>query len=260
MDKKISVLIPTYNSPDSLDLLLRSLIEGSDGIDDYEIIVGVDGTLDINEAILSKYSSHVKSLILDENVGLCRMTNLLVYNASYELILILNDDNIAPKYWNANLNSLDIDGCVISPNQIEPIPSIFPQFHIKNCGRDPKIFDLEQFWNISESLNVNLLLASKPSIDETGSTLPIFMNKLDFMRVGGWDETYPQGMVADCDFFKKCRISGLKMKRTYNTHFYHFVSLSVNSEKRSIAEREGHEFYHYKWGNYMQRDQNNNIY
>ena len=36
-------------------------------------------------------------------------------------------------------------------------------------------------------------------MDETGSTLPIFMNKYDFLRVGGWDENYKDGMVADWD-------------------------------------------------------------
>ena len=42
----ISVLIPTYNSVDSLDLLIRSLVEGADDISQVEIIVGIDGTED----------------------------------------------------------------------------------------------------------------------------------------------------------------------------------------------------------------------
>jgi hypothetical protein len=37
-----------------------------------------------------------------------------------------------------------------------------------------------------------------------------FMSKVDFLRLGGWDENYEQGMVADWDFFLKCKLSGLK--------------------------------------------------
>jgi hypothetical protein len=66
-------------------------------------------------------------------------------------------------------------------------------------------------------------------------------------------------MVADCDFFLKCKLANLKMLRTYNCHFYHFASVSVNGEKRMLAEQAGHEYFKYKWGNYMKRDINNNI-
>ena len=95
--------------------------------------------------------------------------------------------------------------------------------------------------------------------DETGSTLPIFMKKIDFLRVGGWDENYPEGMVADWDFFLKCQLSGLKMIRTYNCHFYHFVSLSVNNEKRRIAEEQGHYFSQYKWGTNIKHNIDTNL-
>ena len=42
---------------------------------------------------------------------------------------------------------------------------------------------------------------------QSGSTLPIFMNKYDYIRLGGWDENYEAGMVADWDFFLKCAIA-----------------------------------------------------
>ena len=37
-------------------------------------------------------------------------------------------------------------GAVITPNQIEPYPSMFKQFHIKDLGRTFSEFDLETFW------------------------------------------------------------------------------------------------------------------
>jgi len=85
------------------------------------------------------------------------------------------------------------------------------------------------------------------------------MSKIDYLKVGGWDENYEQGMVADWDFFLKCQLSGMKMLRTYNCHFYHFASVSINGEKRQQAERNGHEYAKYKWGSYIQHNSSNNL-
>ena len=196
----ISVIIPTYKSPDMLDLCLRSCIEGQQNKN--QIIVVVDGYFSLNEQVLNKYSNDIEILNLEENVGLCRGTNLGVYNARYDKILIVNDDNVFPQHWDVTLENEWQEGCVISPNQIEPYPSMFPQFIIENLGTDSKTFDLEKFWLFDYHY------ASGDKVEECGSTLPIFMSKIDYLRVGGWDENYEQGMVADWDFFLKCQLSG----------------------------------------------------
>ena len=241
----ISVIIPTYKSPEALDLCLTSCIQGQSLKN--QIIVVVDGFYDLNKEVLEKHKDSIEILNLEENVGLCRATNLGVYNASNELILIVNDDNVFSLSWDIELLKDYVLNSVISPNQIEPTPSMFKQFHIRDCGRDPKTFSLENYWKYEEPLRG---LFS----DETGSTLPIFMSKVDYLRVGGWDENYEQGMVADWDFFLKCRLSGMKMLRTYNCHFYHFASVSVNGEKRRQAEMNGHEYAKYKWGSYIKHN------
>jgi glycosyltransferase involved in cell wall biosynthesis len=246
----ISVITPTYKSPDTLDLCLRSAIEGQQNKN--QIIVVVDGFYEINKEVLKKWSEHIDILNLEQNVGLCRGTNLGVYNAKYDKILIVNDDNVFPYEWDKELLKDYIPNSVISPNQIEPTPSMFKQFHIRDCGRDPKTFSLENYWNYEEPLR-----GLFP--DEAGSTLPIFMSKIDYLRVGGWDENYEHGMVADWDFFLKCQLSGLKMLRTYNCHFYHFASVSINGEKRQKAEIEGHEYAKYKWGTYIKHDPQTNL-
>ena len=242
---KISVIIPTYKSPEALDLCLTSCIQGQSLKN--QIIVVVDGFYDLNKEVLEKHKDSIEILNLEENVGLCRATNLGVYNASNELILIINDDNVFSLSWDIELLKDYVPNSVISPNQIEPTPSMFKQFHIRDCGRDPKTFSLENYWIYEEPLRG---LFS----DETGSTLPIFMSKMDYLKVGGWDENYEQGMVADWDFFLKCRLSGMKMLRTYNCHFYHFASISVNGEKRRQAEMNGHEYAKYKWGSYIKHN------
>lgn len=250
----ISVIIPTYKSPEALDLCLKSAIEGQ--VDSNQIIVVVDGFYDINKDVLDKYKDHIDILNLEENVGLCRGTNLGVYNAKHDKILIVNDDNVFPLEWDKELLKDYTPNSVISPNQIEPYQSMFKQFHIRDCGRDPKTFDLDSYWKYEESLRGHLM-------DETGSTLPIFMSKIDYIRLGGWDENYEMGMVADWDFFLKCKLSGLKMLRSYSCHFYHFVSLSTTDtlekqQKRRESEQNGHEYARYKWGNYIKHSPEDN--
>ena len=246
----ISVIIPTYQSPEALDLCLKSAIEGQ--VNKNQIIVVVDGFYDINKEVLEKYVEHIEILHLENNVGLCRGTNLGVYNAEHERILIVNDDNVFPKAWDIILEVAYNSNFVISPNQIEPRPSMFSQFNINDLGTDPKTFDLKRFWDYSYQISQNLT-------EDNGSTLPIFMSREKYIALGGWDENYEQGMVADWDFFLKCQLMGLSMMRTYNCHFYHFASVSVNGEKRAKAEMNGHEYARYKWGVYLKHNPQNNL-
>jgi len=238
----ISVIIPTYKEPEALDLCLKSAINGQRR--NNQIIVVVDGFYEVNKEVLDKYEESIEILVLEENVGLCRATNLGVYNAKFDKILIVNDDNVFSDVWDQVLLEEYKPGYVLAPNQIEPTPSIFRQFHIKDLGKDPKTFDLQAYWDYENSIR-------KSKTEESGSTLPIFMNKYDYIRLGGWDENYEAGMVADWDFFLKCAISDLKMIRTYNSHFYHFASISTNGEKRLQAEQKGHEYAKYKWNSYI---------
>lgn len=238
----ISVIIPTYKSPEVLDVCLRSAIIGQKL--NNQIIVVVDGFYEVNKEILNKYKDSIEILVLEENVGLCRATNLGVYNAKFDKILIVNDDNVFPEAWDQVLLEEYKPGYVLTPNQIEPTPSIFRQFNIKDLGRDPKTFNINDFWEYEFEV-------TEDKIEETGSTLPIFMSKYDYIRLGGWDENYEAGMVADWDFFLKCALSDLKMIRTYNCHFYHFASISTNGEKRQQAEQKGHEYAKYKWDSHI---------
>ena len=80
----ISVIIPTYKEPEVLDVCLRSAIEGQNN--KSQIIVVVDGFYDLNKEVLEKYKDHIDILDLEENQGLCRATNLGVYNSQYDWI------------------------------------------------------------------------------------------------------------------------------------------------------------------------------
>jgi glycosyltransferase involved in cell wall biosynthesis len=255
--EKISVIIPAYKTPDALNLCLRSAIEGQRN--QNQIIVVVDGFYDINKEVLEKYAKSIEILDLGTNHGTCRAINLGVFNAKYDKILITNDDNVFPDGWDISLLNSYQPHSVVSPNQIEPYPSMFPQFVIEDLGRDPKTFDLEKFWLFDYHY------ASGDKIDETGSTFPFFMSKTDFMKMGGYPEDYPSpsGFVADWEFFMKCQMNGMKMLRTYNCHFYHFVSLSTKTPEQAEQSKQYeiacHEYAKYKWGSYIKHNPQTNL-
>ena len=246
----ISAIIPTYKSPEMLDLCLESAITGQSKKN--QIIVVVDGYYDLNKEVLKKWGDSIEILNLEENVGLCKGTNLGVYNALSDEILIVNDDNVFPKNWDKKLKYWKLkNNQLITPNQIEPNPSMFAQFNIKDLGKTYEELDLNKFWEYEDFI-------SKEKMDIAGSTLPIYMKKQDYLRIGGWDENYSP-MLADWDFFLICNISRIDLTRVYNCHFYHFATVSYNQEKRKQSEIEGHNYAKYKWGSYIKHNQQTNL-
>tara|TARA_Y100000385_G_scaffold45001_1_gene41677 strand:+ start:132 stop:902 length:771 start_codon:yes stop_codon:yes gene_type:complete len=236
----ISVIIPTYKEPEYLDLCLKSCFEGQ--VNNNEIIVVVDGYYELNKPVLDKYPK-VNVLDLGSNQGLSVATNWGVYNTTHDYILVVNDDNVFPRNWDEKLTPFKQQGVVISANQIEPNPSMFPQFIIKDLGKSPEEFDLEQYWEFEDT--------QYKQAELNGSTLPFMMNKYDYLAVGGWDVMYPSPHVVDWDFFLKCEYVGYSMKRAY-VNFYHFAGAATRktreqSAESTLKEQAAHQFFTTKW-------------
>lgn len=250
----ISVIIPTYKSPQALDLCLKSCIENQ--VNKNEIIVIVDGFYNLTEKVLEKYKSDIVVYQNTQNQGLTRSTNVGVLYSTKERILVVNDDNVFPKDWDIILNKSYKPNSIISPNQIEPYPSMFKQFIIKDFGRTIEDFKYDDFINFTSNYKCDNVLT------EDGSSLPFFMSREDYLKVGGWDEFYRYGMVADWDFFLKCDLNNIQSLRNNECLFYHFVSLTTKTpeeiEKRQQAERQGHEYAKLKWKSYILHNPSNN--
>jgi len=244
----ISVIIPTYNNPEALDLCIKSCLQNK-GISGTEILVVVDGLFEINKHVLEKYKDKIRVIINKDNLGLSESLNIGVINSYFKKILIINDDNVAPKYFDSELineyNRLKEKsvGLVLTPNQIEPRSSVFKDFIEKDLGKEPKNFDLDKFTECELSFR-------KPHSNFNGSTLPIFMEKIDYFKIGGWDSNYPKnGSYADWDFFLRCTLNEYFLMRTFRINFYHFVSFS-NKDKNNLGknERLGSIYSNKKWG------------
>lgn len=250
MENKISVVILTYHQHEALELCLRSAIEGQQNKN--QIIVVENGYWEPNEEIFKKYANNIDIMRLEENVGMMRAMNLGTYNAENELILHVHDDNVFPLRWDENIIINYLPGTVLTPNQIEPRPSMFRQFHILDLGTKPSEFDLKQFCEYETFLSKYI------EYDYNGSTFPFMMNKIDYLKIGGMDESYPGPWVVDWEFFMKCKMAGMDMIRTYNCHFYHFGSLATSSPEKQQLEQQCHDFALYKWKTNIKHNPENN--
>lgn len=261
----ISVIIPSYRNPKYLDLCLESLDRGQSNDSKNEVIVILDGYGEESKEVLSRYKKTVKVLDLPENKGQTYCHNTGVILASNKWILIVNDDNVFPENWDKKLNDVKYGDRVISPNQIEPMPSIFPRFIIHDFGKTPETFQYDEFIKMtSRDLTppYNLGVRSLATVD--GQTWPLFMQKKWYMLLNGIDSGFPSPAVADWDFFFRCELNGLKCIRSHEIIFYHFAGAATKrnpeqATKHAEGEMASMEYFKWKWGQYPRRDANNSI-
>jgi len=252
----ISVIIPSYRNPEYLELCIESLLRHQ--TQKNEIIVVVDGFVDMYSVVLNNYKQVVKWLWLDENQGLPMATNVGVYAATNERLLIINEDNVAPLAWDTHLNEVWEPNTIYAVQQIEPTPSIFNFLHA-DFGGTPKAFNLDGFTSYEATHRKNWTT-------DDSYTLPIFMSKKWYMATGGWDVSYISPFIVDLDFFLKLElIWSLEFKRTHNAAFYHFGSRSTkkraDTQQRdwSAEETIAAQQFQYKWGVFPRRLHNNRV-
>jgi GT2 family glycosyltransferase len=250
----ISVIIPTYRNPEYLDLCLLSAIRGQDK--ENQIIVIVDGFYEESKSVLERYKDKIVVLALPENKGQTYCHNTGVTLAENEHVLIVNDDNVFPVHWDSALMEEFEPDYIITPNQMEPNPSIFKSFIHKDLGRTPDTFDYNQFIQEAEKYQSNLF----GYFTNDGQTWPVFMSKFKYMALGGIDPTFPSPAVADWDFFYRAELAGLKCVRQQACVFYHFAGAATKRDGagHSEGERKSHDYFAWKWGQYARLDENNN--
>ncbi|HPM21221.1 MAG TPA: glycosyltransferase family 2 protein [Thermotogota bacterium] len=251
----ISVVIPTYKEPDALNICLKSATENKK-INTTEIIVVCDGYYELNKSVLDLYKDDIRIIKLEENYGLSTATNVGVQACTNEYVLIVNDDNVFPNDWDLLLTDeyyiIMLENNIIVPNQIECNPSIFHKFEIKNFGNINN-FKYDEFLSYGIQCNIEKFR----EWDRCGYTLPIYIKKINYLKVGGWDEHYPGPWVVDLDFFYKLSLCGIESIRIYGVVFYHFGGIGTSQLQKSNLELKALEFFKDKWGGYPKRNKNN---
>ena len=90
MQKRLSVIIPTWNRHDLALACLRSLAEQT--FQNIEIILVDDGSTDGTREIVAREFPNVRVVRLPENQGFCKAVNAGLRQATGDLVLLLNND------------------------------------------------------------------------------------------------------------------------------------------------------------------------
>lgn len=105
---KFSVIIPTYNRPDTLPKAISSVIDQT--YKNYEIIVINDAGNDVGEIIKQFPNQNIRYISLQNNLGLAGARNEGLKYASGDYICFLDDDdNFLPNYFDTILKYLNDD-------------------------------------------------------------------------------------------------------------------------------------------------------
>lgn len=232
-----SILIPTWNNLELLQLCVRSIQQNSSH--EHQIIVhvndGSDGTL---EWVRAQQLPHTRS---PENIGICLAVNEAAMLARHDYILYLNDDMYCCPGWDTalivKLKELDTDLFMLSGTMIEPVDTGNPCVIVKDYGRDPA--DFAELQLLSDLPNYH-------KADWYGATWPpTLVHARWWFKLGGYSSEFSPGMSSDNDFSMKLWHAGCRVfLGAGNSLVYHFQCKSTGKVKKNDG---GKQFLH-KWG------------
>ena len=179
MNEKISIYIPTYNSDDTIEESINSVINQSKKFD--QIIIIDDGSTDNTKNILKKFNN-IEIITNTKNLGIGKSRNIGVNACRNDLVASIDSDVVIEKSW------------------LENIVKIFKEKNSVYCCGNLKEKYLKNIYNQWRSKNYKL------NWGETDVLNPPFIftcNTLHYKhvwkKVGGFDEkfTYPGGEDID---------------------------------------------------------------
>lgn len=144
----ISFIVPIYNTEEYLSACLDSLLAQDLSKDEYEIICINDGSTDNSLAILKKYESENKNIIVisQNNSGVCKSRNVGLQKAKGKYIWFIDSDDFIKKNSLKELKRLidlgDYDRIIVSSFYFE---SADPK---ENMKKDTSWYDSVVWRNI----------------------------------------------------------------------------------------------------------------
>ena len=235
-----SILIPSFNNLDYLELCLNSLKNNSKFNNQIivHVNIGNDGTIEYLKRNNIEYS------YTEYNSGICEGINKASILAKFNYLLYAHDDFYFCPNWDEVLkneidsighNNFYLSGTMMHNGQI-PL----------ECGKDINDFDEKKFLNNYKKFNY---------YDFQGSTwAPTLVHKDTWNKVGGFSEEYFPGTGSDPDFNMKLWNEGIRIfKGINNFKVYHFGSIVLRKKINEIHKNpkygsKGSKIFLLKWG------------
>ncbi len=230
----ISLIITTYNRPDALEAVLRSLDDQTDK--NFEVIVGDDGSGPETKKMLEDLIPHLSFPVChayqeDKGFRLSRVRNLAAKKAKGEYLIFLDGDCITRPSFIAVHRQLAQSGVVVAGNRVllsKQFTDEILQKHIEVWRF--KLLSLIKL-KFSQKINRLLPLLVLPYFKKLrlwhngwkqlrGCNFALFTK--DFFTVNGCDSSFEGWGYEDSDLAVRLLRSGCKIKSgRYATAVFH---------------------------------------
>lgn len=240
-----SLIITTYNWPDALALVLRSVMEQT--ADGYEVIIADDGSDAKTDAVVKGvlvdaafHWKHVKHE--DSGIRQARVKNLGVkYSSGSYLVFIDHDVVLHPDFLKDHINMAE-SGCFLQGKR-----AFLSKEQTENAFRRKKSNPVPPFSKGLENRKNALRMVAlgrfmgKPKAFQTSLRgCNLSMNKSDFLKVDGYDETFDQLWGReDSDICYRLFHSGVRIKNLWFSALqYHLFHPSIKNRQRDRLDEE----------------------
>lgn len=201
MLKKVSVIIPAYNAEKTISRCLDALLDQSYPRDLYEIIVINDGSLDRTADIVKGYPVRY---ISQENKGPASARNKGAEAAEGEIILFTDSDCVPEKNWISEM---------VKPFNDPEASAVKGAYRTHQSGIVARFSQLE----FEERFE---MLKKVKSIDMVDTYSAGFRRDI-FLRMGGFDCSFPVANNEDTELSYRMSRLGLKMVFNPDAIVYH---------------------------------------
>jgi glycosyltransferase involved in cell wall biosynthesis len=186
----ISVIIPTYNRPDSLMSCLKSLHLQTLSQSLWEVIVVNDGGCDI-EGIVSCFPENFRC-VRQDNAGPAKARNMGVSLAKSQVVTFLDDDCRANAFWLENILKVSKEGVITGGKVINSYS--------------------ENLFSECNQLLIDFLYQYQMDTEDQFFTSNNFsLYKSDFDRFGGFNTNFPTSAGEDREFCVRLKKNGMKL-------------------------------------------------
>jgi glycosyltransferase involved in cell wall biosynthesis len=211
---KVSVVIPVYNSENTINNCLESVKKQT--FKDYEIFIVNDGSTDNSESIIKKFIDDNQSLditlICQNNKGVSSARNLGIKNSNFEIIAFLDSDD----QWYTDKLEKQIQ--ILKKNNT---------IYLLGANRNGEKF--KSFW-FKKINNMLTMIEPKDLLYKMFFfTSTVIVKKEVFLHIGYFDES--KSYCEDGDLF-------IRIAEKYNCCFFN-VSLVNYGEGKSYFGDKG---------------------
>lgn len=234
----ISIVLLCHNHWDYTEKCIESVL--SNTYYDFELIIVDNNSDEYIKNNLDKYAFNDKIRIIknNKNYGFAYGMNIGALNASYDYIVLLNNDTIVSKNW---LYPLFKQIYLNDYNCGSPITN--------NCGNEVKQFiyenTIEDVFKFSKMIQENNDYKTLDTI-----RIPFFcpiIKKDVFYSVGLLDKNYKIGGWEDDDILMKMyRFNNKKNFYTFSSFVYHYGSVTMN-DYGGFIKNPNKNYFEKKW-------------